>query len=38
MKTLDLREATAVDPAVAEKLVREAIRLNREIGNPAERK
>lgn len=38
MKTLDLREETAVDPAVAEQLVREAIRLNRTIGNPAERK
>ena len=38
MKTLDLREETAIDPAVAEKLVREAIRLNRAIGNPAESK
>jgi len=38
MKTLDLREETVIDPAVAEKLVREAIRLNRTVGNPAERK
>lgn len=37
MKTLDLREETIIDPAVAEQLVREAIRLNRTIGNPAER-
>jgi hypothetical protein len=38
MKTLDLREDTVIDPAVAEGLVREAIRLNRTIGNPQERK
>ncbi len=38
MKTLDLREETSIDPAVAEKLIREAIRLNRTIGNPQERK
>ena len=38
MKTLDLREDTAIDPAVAERLIREAIRLNRTIGNPQERK
>jgi len=38
MKTLDLREDTPIDPAVAEKLIREAIRLNRTIGNPAARK
>lgn len=38
MKTLDLREETSIDPAVAETLIREAIRLNRTIGNPAERK
>jgi hypothetical protein len=37
MKTLDLREDTNIDPSVAERLVREAIRLNREIGNPAAR-
>ena len=36
MKTLDLREDTPVDPAVAERLIREAIRLNRTIGNPQE--
>ena len=38
MKTLDLREETSIDPAVAERLIREAIRLNRTIGNPQERK
>ena len=38
MKTLDLREDTAIDPTVAERLVREAIQLNRTVGNPAERK
>ena len=38
MKTLDLREETPIDPAVAERLIREAIRLNRTIGNPQERK
>jgi hypothetical protein len=38
MKTLDLREDTSIDPAVAERLIREAIRLNRTIGNPQERK
>ena len=37
MKTLDLRETTAIDAAVAERLVREAIRLNRTIGNPTTR-
>ena len=37
MKTLDLREDTAIDAAVAERLVREAIRLNRTIGNPTAR-
>ena len=38
MKTLDLREETPIDSAVAERLIREAIRLNRTIGNPQERK
>jgi hypothetical protein len=38
MKTLDLREDTVIDPSVAERLVREAIRLNREMGNPTARK
>jgi hypothetical protein len=37
MKTLDLREGTSIDPAVAERLVREAIKLNRTIGNPTAR-
>ena len=37
MKTLELREHTEIDPAIAERLVREAIRLNREIGNPTAR-
>lgn len=38
MKTLELREETPIDPAVAEQLIREAIRLNRTLGNPTERK
>ena len=38
MKTLELREDTLVDPAVAEALIREAIRLNMTVGNPTERK
>ena len=38
MKTLDLREETPIDAVVAERLIREAIRLNRTIGNPQERK
>ncbi|MCL6698074.1 DUF1801 domain-containing protein [Sphingomonas sp. NSE70-1] len=37
MKTLDLREDTQIDPAVAEQLIREAIRLNRTVGNPTAR-
>ena len=37
MKTLDLREETDVDPAIAERLIRESIRLNLEIGNPTAR-
>ena len=37
MKTLELREDTPLDPAVAEKLIREAISLNRTIGNPTAR-
>ena len=37
MKTLDLREHTAIDPAVVEQLIREAIKLNRTIGNPTTR-
>lgn len=37
MKTLDLREDTSIDPAVAEQLIREAIRLNRTIGDPTAR-
>ena len=37
MKTLELREDTALDPAVAEMLIREAINLNRTVGNPAGR-
>ncbi len=38
MKTLELREKTVIDAAVAERLIREAIRLNQTIGNPQERK
>lgn len=37
MKTLDLREDTAIDPAVAERLIRQAIEFNRTIGNPTAR-
>ena len=37
MKTLDLREDSSIDPAIAERLVREAINLNRTIGNPTTR-
>lgn len=37
MKTLELREDTPIDAAVAERLVREAIRLNHSIGNPTAR-
>lgn len=37
MKTLELREDTNLDPAVAERLVREAIKLNHMIGNPTAR-
>jgi hypothetical protein len=37
MKTLDLREDTVIDPAVAERLVREAIKLNGTIGDPTAR-
>ena len=37
MKTLDLREDTSIDPAIAERLIREAIKLNRTVGNPTAR-
>jgi hypothetical protein len=37
MKTLDLREDTIIDSAVARQLIREAIKLNRAIGNPTTR-
>jgi hypothetical protein len=38
LRSLDLREETPIDPAVAEQLIREAIRLNRTVGNPQERR
>jgi hypothetical protein len=38
LRTLDLREDTPIDPEVAERLIREAIKLNHSIGNPTERK
>ena len=38
MKTLDLREETRIDGAIAERLIREAIQLNRTVGNPTARK
>ena len=34
MKTLDLREDTAIEPDVAERLIREAIALNHSVGDP----
>jgi hypothetical protein len=37
MKTLDLREDSVIDPVVAARLVREAIRLNHTVGNPTAR-
>jgi hypothetical protein len=37
LRTLDVREDTLIDPATAEQLIREAIRLNRAIGNPTKR-
>ena len=37
MKTLDLREDTDIDPAIAEQLIREAIKLNHPVGNPTAR-
>ena len=37
MKTLVLREETPIDAAVAERLIREAVRLNHTIGIPQER-
>jgi hypothetical protein len=37
MKTLDLREDTEIDEAIADRLVREAIRLNHIVGNPTAR-
>ncbi len=37
MKTLELREDTSIDPVVAERLIREAIRLNCTVGNPTAR-
>jgi hypothetical protein len=38
LRSLDLREETPIDPAVAEQLIREAIRLNRTVGDPQERR
>jgi hypothetical protein len=37
MKTLELRDGTEIDPAVAERLIREAIRLNHLVGDPTSR-
>lgn len=37
LRTLEIREDTAVDPSVAERLIREAIHLNRMIGDPTAR-
>jgi len=35
MATLELREGTAIPPATAQKLAREAVRLNKTLGDPA---
>ena len=35
MATLELREGTAIAPATARKLAREAVRLNKTLGDPA---
>lgn len=37
LRTLEIREDTALDPSVAERLIREAIHLNRMIGDPTAR-
>jgi hypothetical protein len=37
LKTLELREQTVIDAAIAERLIREAIKLNHAIGNPTAR-
>ena len=37
LRTLELREETPVDPAMAERLIREAINLNCTVGNPTAR-
>jgi len=37
LRTLELREDTPIDPAIAERLIREAINLNQTIGNPTAR-
>lgn len=37
LRTLELREETSLDPAIAERLIREAIKLNRTVGNPTAR-
>ena len=37
MKTLELRQDTQIDPQVAERLIREAIRLNQTLGDPTSR-
>ena len=37
MKTLELRDGTEIEPAVAELLIREAVRLNHLVGDPTSR-
>ena len=37
MKTLELRQDTEIDPEVAERLIREAVRLNQTLGDPTAR-
>ena len=36
MATMELRDGDAIDPKVVRKLVREAVALNRELGNPTD--
>lgn len=37
LRTLEIREDTSIDPSIAERLIREAINLNRTVGNPTAR-
>ena len=37
LRTLEIREETSIEPSVAERLIRQAINLNRTVGNPTAR-